>query len=227
MLKVDVVRFAVGLARFCYFRLTRGRIRTLGASGGIAENTVWHNLKGMRSLASRRSTTLVSPLSVIEQLTATSSVLSIGPRTEGELLNLVAHGFDPKCIRGVDLISYSPWVDLGDMHSLPYEDNRWDATMMGWVIAYSDDKQAAAREVIRVTRPGGVVAVGVEYCPLDNEGIERELGYLAGSAERLTSTAKILELFEPHVGHVFFRHDPLPENMDRIGAICAIFSVAK
>ena len=39
---------------------------------------------------------------------------------------LTSAGFDPANIRGLDLISYSSMVDVGDMHDLPYEDDSFD-----------------------------------------------------------------------------------------------------
>src|SRR5437016_1662095 len=113
-LRMEPIRKRVALARFLYSTKIRHRLKTLDADQeGIAENTICHNLRGMGDLTVIRSDLLVRPLSVIESLGPESKILSIGPRTEGELLNLVAHGFAPENIRGLDLISYSPWVDLG------------------------------------------------------------------------------------------------------------------
>ncbi len=90
-------------------------------------------------------------------------VLSVGPRTEGEIFNLVAHGFRLRNIIGLDLITYSPRVHLGDMHAMPFPNASFDVALLGWVISYSDRKSAAAAEVARVVKPGGLVAIGVEW----------------------------------------------------------------
>ena len=52
--------------RFTYYARIRRRLRTLAADGAVAENTVAHNLKGMRDIAVVRSDSLVKPLSVLE-----------------------------------------------------------------------------------------------------------------------------------------------------------------
>ena len=39
-------------------------------------------------------------------------VLSVGPRSEGEIFNLFANGFEFKNIVGIDLFSYSPLIKL-------------------------------------------------------------------------------------------------------------------
>jgi SAM-dependent methyltransferase len=214
-------------SRFLYFTRVRDRLRTLQRGDAVAENTISHNLKGMRDLSVVRSDALVKPLSVIECLDASSKVLCVGPRTEGELYNLAAHGFTLANIRGLDLISYSPMIDLGDMHAMPYADNTWDAIVCGWVLAYSNAKQTAADELVRVCADGGVIAVGVEYNPRSVETVAREQGYVPGSSERITSLAKLLALFDGAIDHVYFSQEPTAARRDQLGSITAIFSVRK
>ncbi len=170
LLLIRTIRYWVAWIRYIYFVKLRGQLRVYELpSAGVSKNTISHNLQGLVDLGVFRAPILIRPLSVIESLSPDSDILSIGPRTEGELLYLVAHGFNPQKIRGLDLISYSPWIDLGDMHQMPYPDNAFDSVILGWVIAYSDDRPRAAREVIRVSRPGALVAIGVEYNPVSNE----------------------------------------------------------
>jgi SAM-dependent methyltransferase len=207
MLNVDVVRFAVAWSRFTWYARVRRQLRTLEHGEAVATNTVSHNLRGLRDLAVVRSLYLIRPLSVLEDLGPEAELLVIGPRAEGELLALLAHGFNKAGIHAVDLISYSPWIDLGDMHRLPYRDGSFDAVIAGWVLAYSDDKRRAAEEILRVVRPGGFVAIGVEWSPHSNEEVRSEIGYVPGSEERLTSVEEILELFGDRVEEVLVRHD--------------------
>jgi SAM-dependent methyltransferase len=207
LLQIDLVRFGVAWARHRWYGR---RLRTLGDTGAVAADTVSHNLKGMRDLAVVRSLNLVRPLSVLEDLRPDADVLVVGPRTEGELLAFLAHGFDRAHVKAVDLTTYSPWVDLGDMHDLPYADDAFDCTVAGWVLAYSDDKRAAVGELVRVTRPGGYVALGVEWSPRSNEEYRAELGYVPGSEERIGSAEQILDLFDGGAVEVVFRQDADP-----------------
>jgi SAM-dependent methyltransferase len=47
---------------------------------------------------------------------------------------------------------------LGDASTLPYMDNRFDASVMALVIAFVPDPARAVAEMVRVTKPGGLVA---------------------------------------------------------------------
>jgi len=227
-LRMDPIRKRVAHARFIYYVKLRKQLRTFDANDdGVTENTISHNVKGMADLTVARSNLLIRPLSVIQSLNAESRILSIGPRTEGEIFNLMAHGFSADRIRGLDLISYSPFIDVGNMHDMPYADSSWDAVMMGWVISYSSEQRRAAMEVVRVTRPGGIVAVGLEWYPPGlRKQIQDKLGYVLGHTHEPTSTDEVLALFGDHVDRVYVRHDPV-EDLDRVGEIFVIFSIKK
>lgn len=231
LLLVDLIRFAVVATRYLWFVLVRRRLATYDPAqrhgSAVAANTVRHNLRGLRDLAVNRSHFLVRPLSVIETLRPDARILSVGPRTEGELFNLAAHGFVLSRISALDLISYSPRVRLGDMHEMPFADDEFDAVVLGWVLAYSEDPQRAAREVIRVMRPGGVAAIGIEYSPQSPEQIVRDCGYLPGARTRIRSCDEILGFFGGAVDHVYVNHTVPARDRDRVGAFCVIFSVKK
>jgi SAM-dependent methyltransferase len=228
LLRVNRIRHWVAKLRFLWYARLRGRLRTLeGAGAAVAPNTVMHNLRGLEDFAVVRAMSLIHPLCAIETLGADARILSVGPRSEGELLALVAHGFRPENIRGLDLISYSPWVDLGDMHAMPYPAASFDAVVLGWVLAYSKEPAKAAAEVVRVARPGAIVAVGVEYNPVSDERIREEIGYDPGAPRRPRSVAEVLAFFGDAVGKVHYEHDVAPERRERIGSLCAVFSVRK
>ena len=228
-LQVEYWRRIYMTLRFLYYSRVRDGLSTLlGDERAVSANTVSHNLKGLRrDLAVVRSDALIKPLSVIECLDPDAKILCVGPRSEGELFNLAAHGFSLENIRGLDLISYSPLVDLGDMHQMPYTDSSWDAVVAGWIIAYSEEKQRAASEIVRVCKPGGVIAVGVEYNPRSRESIIAELGYIPGSEQYIVCLDELLALFAGHVDHIYFSQEPVESKRNRMGSIVAIFSVKK
>lgn len=56
-----------------------------------------------------------------------------------------------------------PWADIrhGVAEDLPFADGVFDAALAQLVVHFMTDASAGAREMVRVTRPGGVVAVCV------------------------------------------------------------------
>jgi hypothetical protein len=180
---------------------------------------------------------LIRPLSVIESVDKNSKVLVIGPRNEYDLLLLAAHGFAFPQVRGLDLISYSPKVDLEDMHAMSYPDSSWDVVLCGWTLSYSATPQKAAGEMLRVVRNGGVIGVAVEYSTLSDEDATALEGYVIQDKnrlpERLNSVEQCLQLFRPHVKDIFFRHDaPLKKSHTRSGYttpsnVAVLFSITK
>ena len=153
------------------------------ASAGVMPGTITHNRqeteKGLFG-SSHRTQRLLGPLSALDPVYDDADklkVLSIGPRTEMELLHLMGLGFKAENIRGIDLISSSPMIDVGDMHALPYPDKTFDVVISGWVLTYSSNPGQAIKEMCRVCKPGGLIAIGTTYDPFYGEG------YVAGTKD--------------------------------------------
>lgn len=231
MLIVEVLH-AVAVIRYLYFHYVRRGTRVADRMhDSVGENTVMHNLKGIRRSIRRvgRSAVLIRPLSVIPRLQRRlpeARVLSIGPRSEAELLCLASHGFRLRNVTGVDLLSYSPRIEIGDMHALQYADDSFDVVIASRVLGYSDAPGTAAAEMLRVVRHDGYIAINTGDAPpgtTAGEGLE----YNPGSNRIYSSLADILDLFGDHVGHVHFSNDPSVETGDQRGPILAIFRVEK
>jgi len=225
LLQVDLIRYVISRLRFIYFVKILGKLRALeNPHKGVAKNTINHNLKGITDYAAVRPLALIKPLSVIESLSKDSKILTIGPRTEGEMLALIGYGFMPQNIVGLDLITYSPWVDIGDMHEMPYDDNSFDVVLAGWVIAYSHTPEIAAKEMIRVLKPGGIIAIGVEY---NVENIEKLVGYIPGAGRITNSVDQVTKYFADNIDHIYFDHGITEDRKNMKGSIIAIFSIKK
>ncbi len=203
--------------RAFYFCTLRSRLRTIEADDAFPV-TVKHNLR-MLWKKLNRMLLLISPLSVLEQADKNAKILVIGPRNEWDLFLLKQAGFQFDNCVGLDLISYSPRILLGDMHAMPFEEGQFDIVLCGWTLSYSANPALAAREIARVCKKSGIVGVSVEYATADEAG-EKEAtgGYLIRDArldKRVNSTAEILSLFPGH-GAVYFDHDaPLKRSVPR------------
>jgi SAM-dependent methyltransferase len=98
---------------------------------------------------------------------ASMRVLDIGAGTLEDLLYLVRNGFTPQNLVGVDLRIDAFAQGAGairrvgaDAARLPFRDATFDASLQTTVLSSvmdADVRTAIARELIRVTRPGGVI----------------------------------------------------------------------
>jgi SAM-dependent methyltransferase len=234
-LRINSIRKLVGKYRLLKARI-RGQLKTTDSSQSVAE-TLQHNLKSLQDFSNQRIELLIRPLSVIESTTCARSVLLIGPRNENDLLIASAYLDLPlNCIRGLDLISYSKQVDLGDMHSMPYADDQFDIVICGWTLSYSNAPTKLASEMQRVCRPGGLIAVGVEYSTLKENDYQQLLGYslTIPGVDRINSVNQIHELFADTIDQIHFLHDaPLKRShsaqslVDRPSSVATIFSIEK
>lgn len=236
LLLVPYLREKVVLARIFYFIKIRKRLKTQDSKEAF-EATLRHNLKGLR-MCNNRMDFLIKPLSTIETLNKKSKILVIGPRNENDLFSLLGQGFAWRNIYGLDLITYSNKVLLGDMHNMPFGDDSFDAVLCGWTLSYSSTPEKAAKEMLRVARNKGIIAIGVEYSTMLKEDFEKLLGYAIQDysqlPKRISSSAEILSLFDPNVEHLFFNHDApnrISHTRDghaaRVSNVVTIFSIKK
>jgi hypothetical protein len=179
---------------------------------GVMPGTITHNRKELEKDdfgSSRRTLRLLNPLSSLEpvfSLAGKLKVLSIGPRTEMEIFHLMAIGFALPNIHAVDLIACSPLIDTGDMHKLPYPDRMFDVVISSWVIGYSNTPQKAIDEMVRVCKPGALVAIGLTYEPTIERGVvEHAPTDIVGS--NYGSSGELQTLLGPNLGRVYFEQD--------------------
>ncbi|MHC8510160.1 MAG: methyltransferase domain-containing protein [Rhodospirillales bacterium] len=182
-----------------------------------------------KATAFTRPKLLINPLMSIDLVRMRAGnlkVLTVGPRSESEIFMLLAAGFSPKRIRGLDLFSYSEFVDVGDMHDMPYPDGTFDVVILGWVLAYSKNLEKVAAEVRRVTAPGAFVAAGCLYFPYTREQLMELDGDSFSDPTRFYTTNDILALWRDQIAYVPFRHDIHPAMSGRLGDIMTIFQFA-
>ncbi|TAL00181.1 MAG: SAM-dependent methyltransferase [Rhodospirillaceae bacterium] len=194
---------------------------------GVMPGTVAHNRRELEQGlfgSSKRTGRLINPLRSLEPVysrAAKLKVLSIGPRTEMEVFNLLAAGFQIQNIVAIDLISSSPLIDTGDMHQMPYADRTFDVVISSWVLSYSSEPQRAVDEMIRVCADGGMVALGITYEPALGTGVVVDAETATAiTGSNYASAAQLKELIGARLDRTYFEQDP--DAPDRTGAVMLI-----
>ncbi len=212
LLLIDFVRTIASLPSFILFAVLLRRFRYYTTSHhGISENTVKHNIRGLGELSAPRSHLLLkvaTSVGYVDRCKSKMKILSIGPRVEGEIINIIAYGFNPWNVKSIDLFTYSPFIGLGDMHCIGYPDGFFDVLLCGWVLGYSDDPRSAALEMLRVLKPGGVIVVANAYSSLDSGAVSSKLGYSIGASGPILDCPRLRQLFStsPELD-IFFEYD--------------------
>lgn len=235
LLIIREIRWFVGKLRFHYFTKLTRKVKILESQDAI-DHTIKHNLKSLSTFGGVRMEKLIKPISVLENISKDSKMLVIGPRNEDDILNLIGHGFNSKNIVGLDLISYSPFIEVGDMHATRFSDSFFDVIICGWTLSYSNQPGKFAKELLRITKDKGVIAIGVEYSTLTEEqAVKVHGGYdlRPEKFDRINSTGQILDLFAGHVKDVFFNHDA-PNKISHteklakdVSNVVTVFSITK
>ena len=200
-------------------------VRTASDVAGVIHNGLEHNVAGAKSAPDLdRPSLMVGVVTGIERVWKNIDaldVLSIGPRSEIEIFSLMAAGFRRERIRALDLLSYSPYVEIGNMHAMPYGNDCFDAVFLGWVLGYSREPAVAAREVVRVCRDRAIVVASADYV---GEKARSSASNFNNEENSIKSTEQILGYFGKAVGSVYFRHDPEPPD---INMVMTVFEIRK
>ena len=178
---------------------------TKGDSITALNTNLWHVKDPFKNIyynitqrfTGQRSTMLIAPLKSLDFVNfKNAKVLSVGPRTESEIFNLVGHGFKLKNIEAIDLQSYSKVIKLGDLLDIPFENDKFDIVICGWVLSYTNKVKKGIDEMIRVTKNNGIICIGIS----DHD--------TKVTKESLSSSGEIINYFGENLKEVYFKYHP-------------------
>jgi SAM-dependent methyltransferase len=139
------------------------RLRRLGEGRG-AEYRDYLAVQLRRTLSKRANDPGVGARLLVDRVAgelvpAEASVLCVGCRNRVELDEFRARGFDE--VVGIDLFSQDEDIRVMDMHDMAFPDDSFDVVYASHALEHAYDVQTAVREMARVARAGGLVAVEV------------------------------------------------------------------
>ena len=153
-----------GLLRFFYFILTRKIKSYENKHEATGEGGVEYSLKAFydgKIPVYRPEDRTMFPLFLLNSIPFLNKrdLLIIGPRYETEIL--IAKSFGFKNIKALDTFSYSPLIDVGDMHAMKYLDESFNSIICGWTLTYSDKPTVVAKEIVRVMKKNAILVLAV------------------------------------------------------------------
>lgn len=201
LLKIDSIRYW-----FCYARwaLWKNKLKiSRSYSHAVSQGVIDYNLtafdqpRAAFGMAKRMAVLLFPTAALLREIPA-PRVLIVGPRTEDDIFWAQSLGLVNTT--GLDLFSYSRFIDVGDMHQMPYDAGTFDAVLFGWVLAYSKEPAAAVREGKRLLKPGGLLGIGMQS--VSAEAVR------SSPSERYNSINDASDLIQLVGEKVVFVHDP-------------------
>jgi hypothetical protein len=187
----DKLRFKVSQLRWRFLKKNLRVAQYMDL--GVGQTTIEHNLGAFNSgdaafgMARRMSLLLFPVAALCKDSLHTTKVLIVGPRTEDDIFwakSLGLYNTD-----GLDLFSYSPWIQVGDIHKSGIGSQSYDVVLLGWMISYSSQPQQVIDECLRILKPGGFLGIGIE-----SDATQRIRGVQPPRVNALNSPADLAEL---------------------------------
>lgn len=115
--------------------------------------------RAMRTSLYRRAN-LLRARKVLDVGSGTGCVTQeIAARTRGQVTGV---DLDPAMVAYAQKQEGQAQYRVGDVHHLPFENAEFDVTLCHFLLMWCRDPALAAREMVRVTRPGGAVLICAE-----------------------------------------------------------------
>jgi SAM-dependent methyltransferase len=159
-----------------------------------------------RALAKRNAplrvgtTFLVDKMIELGQLRPAAKVLCVGCRSMREIDYMWSRGLLDVC--AIDLFSENRAIQVMDMHHLSFADDSFDVVYASHSLEHAFDLALAIANLLRVARPGALVAIEV---PIRFPVSETDLIDFNG-------VTGLLAAWEPHVAELLFADEQPPRS---------------
>jgi SAM-dependent methyltransferase len=201
---VDKLRFELCRLRW---RLRKSKLQFHpSVDNAVGEQTITYNVSAFEydavfGMARRMSLLLFPTAAILKDHLNSARVLIVGPRTEDDIFWARSLGMFNTI--GLDLFSYSPLIQVGDIHNSGIPDQSYDAVLLGWMISYSSEPKKVVGECLRILKPGGLLGIGIE-----SSAQQKYDGIKPPRMNTLNNPSELAEL----VGlPMVFNNDPLQE----------------
>jgi SAM-dependent methyltransferase len=180
----------------------------------VGEKAISHNISAFDhsaafGMARRMSLLLYPTAAVFKDRLNDIKVLIVGPRTEDDIFWARSLGMFNTV--GLDLFSYSPLIELGDIHDSQIPSESYDAVLLGWMISYSGNPRKVVDECLRILKPGGLLGIGIE-----SNARQKYDGIQPPRMNALNSPADLADLTQLPI---VFSNDPLQDITYDCGVI--------
>lgn len=140
-------------------------------------------------------------------------MLCVGCRNAYELDYYQGQGIEE--VLGIDLFSTDPRIRIMDMHHMDFPDARFDLLYSGDNFEHALDPAQAAKEFVRVVRPGGVIMLSVPANTRVND-VDRV---------PFSNFDDVYAYFRPDIGEVLLE-EGVPDDSGTIMTLRLIFRTA-
>ena len=168
LLKLRLIRYFLTIIRLFYLT-KKNKIKIKNKNSKfIKKGTIDRNIRSVLSFrdcySGERSSFFLKKYLALYAIKKRKNqkVLLVGPRNEGEIFNFLAKGFQSKNIDAIDLFSYSPKIQIRDMHTINQIKKKYDLIYFGFILNYSKKIKSVLKKSLKILNQNGTIGISLE-----------------------------------------------------------------
>ncbi len=168
LLRFRLIRYLITITRLIYFTKIRRKKILKQTSSYNKRGTLERNIKSALSFrdcySGQRSSFFLNKFKQLCKKYNRNklNILLVGPRNEGEIFNFLANDFKFKLIDAIDLFSYSPKIQVKDMHKINKIKKKYDLIYFGFILNYSNNINSVIKKSSKILKNNGMIGVSLE-----------------------------------------------------------------